>query len=203
MTVYRRIFKAEQLYSATQLENRIVIALFLSLILIFSCYPIIDIYIANCFHTSIGWVFNNEWAMFVKHTIKALALIMSIIIVLLALSTFFISWRIHHAKKIRFLTLAILIGPGLLINAGLKNHWGRARPGQIIQFGGQSSYTIPLQPTNQCKKNCSFVSGHAAVGYSLIFIGAITGSRLIWLSIGITTGLMIGLLRMMQGGHFL
>ena len=191
------------LHPAGQVEKYVVFVLFLSLILLFSCYPNIDLNVADFFYTPEGWFFNNQWALLIKHFISGLTAVVIIGLLFSALSTLFISWKCHYANKIRFLILALLIGPGLLINFGLKDHWGRARPGHLIQFGGQKNYTAPLQPTNQCKKNCSFVSGHAAMGYSLILLGALTGSRLIWLMGGATLGLVLGLLRMMQGGHFI
>ena len=38
---------------------------------------------------------------------------------------------------------------------------GPARPKHIVAFGGSKLFTPALQPTDQCKRNCSFVSGEA------------------------------------------
>lgn len=103
-----------------------------------------------------------------------------------------------------FAILALAIGPGLITHNVLKNHLGRARPAQIVEFGGSATYTPPWQPSSQCLRNCSFPSGHAVAGFSLM-----TGAwlwprrRRRWLLIGIATGAAIGLVRIMQGGHFL
>jgi lipid A 4'-phosphatase len=102
-----------------------------------------------------------------------------------------------------YLLLVMLIGPGLLVNGVFKDHWGRARPSQVVEFGGNKQFTRAALPADQCEKNCSFVSGHASVGFffvSLAFLCPRRRER--WLTIGTVAGLGIGLVRIVQGGHF-
>ena len=66
-----------------------------------------------------------------------------------------------------FLLSLKLLGPGLVVNAGLKTYWGRARPDQVEAFGGPQSFTPALMPTDQCLSNCSFTSGEAAASMAL------------------------------------
>lgn len=109
-------------------------------------------------------------------------------------------WR----GRIAFLILALAIGPGLITNTLLKDHFGRPRPEQIADFGGSLHYVPPLVPSTQCHRNCSFPSGHAAAGFYLI-----TGAwiwprqRYVWLVTGAVAGALVGLVRIAQGGHFL
>ncbi|WP_051312441.1 phosphatase PAP2 family protein [Pseudodonghicola xiamenensis] len=70
----------------------------------------------------------------------------------------------------------VLLGPGILVNLILKSHWGRARPAQIEQFGGQARFTPPFQITDQCQHNCSFVSGEA----SLVTAGGLIIGAILW-----------------------
>jgi lipid A 4'-phosphatase len=88
------------------------------------------------------------------------------------------------------------------VNAGLKEHWGRARPREVMEFGGSQQFTPALLPTAQCETNCSFVSGHAALGFYLIGIAWVSRKRR-WLVAGITLGGLVGAGRILQGGHFL
>jgi lipid A 4'-phosphatase len=109
-------------------------------------------------------------------------------------------WRYRAA-----LLLALLVvGDGLLVNAVLKSHWGRARPSQVSEFGGSARFTPAWQPTDQCQRNCSFVSGHAAAAFSLMALGAMGSAkrRRRWLVLGAAAGLLAGLARISQGGHF-
>jgi lipid A 4'-phosphatase len=98
-----------------------------------------------------------------------------------------------------------LLGPGLLIEGILKNTMGRPRPVQVEQFGGPLAYHAPFVPGDDIKNQRSFVSSHAAAGFALIGLGLACGPvwRRRWLLIGIVTGGVIGLGRMMQGGHFI
>lgn len=110
-------------------------------------------------------------------------------------------WR----RPAAFLLLLLALGPGLLVNGVLKEHVERARPHQIAEFGGERLFTPPFLPTRECSSNCSFVSGHAAFGFYLLgaaFIAA-PGARRRWLLAGLASGAIVGLMRILQGGHFL
>jgi lipid A 4'-phosphatase len=109
-----------------------------------------------------------------------------------------------YQKPTVYLSLVLLLGPGLLVNEVLKNHWGRARPAQIITFGGTKVFTAAGIPSNQCKRNCSFVSGHASMGFYFLSLGYLfPRQRRRWLGIGIGLGGLMGLARIAQGAHFI
>lgn len=55
-----------------------------------------------------------------------------------------------------------LLGPGLLVNGILKTYSGRARPRDVLQFGGDHFFTPIGQIANQCLRDCSFVSGEVS-----------------------------------------
>lgn len=54
------------------------------------------------------------------------------------------------------------LGPGLLVNGILKSNWGRARPATVEGLGGTALFTPPHVISDQCVRNCSFVSGEVA-----------------------------------------
>jgi lipid A 4'-phosphatase len=105
-----------------------------------------------------------------------------------------------------FLLVATALGPGLIVNVGLKDNWGRARPYQIEQFGGAKQFTPALVPADQCTRNCSFASGHAALAFSMVsfafLLPAGRGQR-IALSAALGFGALVGLGRIAAGNHFL
>ena len=117
-------------------------------------------------------------------------------------------WRSHdYCMRVRraalYLLLVMVIGPGLLVNTVFKDQWGRARPSQVEQFGGTKLFTRAAIPTDQCQKNCSFVSGHASVGFFFLALAFVwPRRRILWLAVGTGLGLGIGFIRMLQGGHF-
>jgi lipid A 4'-phosphatase len=102
-----------------------------------------------------------------------------------------------------FLTLSLFFGPGLLVNIILKdNSIGRARPSQITEFGGSSDFTRAFEYSGACDSNCSFVSGHASMGFFFIGLGWLMQSKR-WFYIGLAIGVVVALTRIVQGGHFL
>ncbi len=107
--------------------------------------------------------------------------------------------------RVAYLLLALALGPGLVVNTLFKDQWGRARPSQVEQFGGEKLFTPPsFRPQAQCERNCSFVSGHASVGfYFAAFAFLLPAYRKRILSASLLFGLTIGVVRMAQGGHFL
>lgn len=109
-------------------------------------------------------------------------------------------WR----RPLLALGLSLLLGVGLVVNGGLKEHWGRERPGPVLAGGAAQRYSPALRPVAHCASNCSFVSGHAATGFALMSAGLLgtPRTRRRWLVIGWAGGLLVGLGRVAQGGHF-
>ena len=103
-----------------------------------------------------------------------------------------------------FLTLASLTGPLLLSNIILKDNWGRARPRQVLEFGGDLQFSPPILLSQQCQTNCSFVSGEASsmfmIFISLAFVVPLKRRLLVFLTI--VLGSLSGLMRIGFGGHF-
>ena len=111
---------------------------------------------------------------------------------------------IGRAALVFFLLLQGL-GPGLLANAAFKDNWGRARPSQVTEFGGDKRHDPPLIPTDQCGRNCSFVGGEAAYAFSFMALGFIPGPvrrRRAWFAFGTVFGIAVSAVRVAQGGHF-
>jgi len=105
-----------------------------------------------------------------------------------------------------FILVAAALGPGLIVNVGLKDNWGRARPYQVEQFGGTKQFTPPLVPTDQCARNCSFASGHAALAFSMVsfaFLLPAGRRRRVTLGAALGFGAVVGLGRIAAGNHFL
>jgi lipid A 4'-phosphatase len=114
-------------------------------------------------------------------------------------------WRLDRSALI-FLVASLAIGPGIVANTVLKDHWGRARPYQTEAFGGTKEFTPAPLPADQCARNCSFVSGHAALAFSLVsfaFLLPAGRRRDIAFVAALAFGGLIGLGRIAVGHHFL
>jgi len=107
-------------------------------------------------------------------------------------------------RKGLFLLLALALGPGLAVNTVFKNQWGRARPHQIEAFGGEAAFTPAWVLTDQCETNCSFVSGHASMGFFVMALAFIFPQAFWrWVILGVGLGMLVGWARIVQGGHFI
>ena len=105
-------------------------------------------------------------------------------------------------KEIVLLWISQIISVLMFVNLTLKNFWGRARPNDVVELGGKESFSPWFEITNACETNCSFVSGDASVGFSIIILYLIT-KKIIFLYGSFAAGLVLGLIRIMAGGHFL
>lgn len=107
----------------------------------------------------------------------------------------------------KFLVLLFAIGPGLVVNAGFKQTWGRPRPSQVRQFGGVRDFVPVGTPLRGQIHNSSFPSGHAATAFFLMATAFLVDRRKVGLRVGLLVagcvyGTLMGLARMLQGGHW-
>ncbi|GEO82517.1 phosphatase PAP2 family protein [Pararhodospirillum oryzae] len=108
------------------------------------------------------------------------------------------------ARPLAYLVTSLLVGPGVLVNLVFKEHWGRARPRDLIAFGGDAVFTPVLLASNHCDSNCSFPSGHAALGFWTTALALlVSGPWRPWAVAGaLVFGALVGLSRMSVGAHF-
>ncbi|MCR6629299.1 MAG: phosphatase PAP2 family protein [Magnetospirillum sp.] len=104
-----------------------------------------------------------------------------------------------------YVVLSLALGPGLVVNLILKDNWGRPRPSTIQEFGGPNVYVPPLVVSDQCNDNCSFASGHGALGFWPVALALLAPApwRRPAMAAALAFGAMVGVVRIAQGGHFL
>ena len=110
-------------------------------------------------------------------------------------------------RALAYLITVMAIGPGLVVNVVFKDHWGRARPRNVQEFGGDKQFTPAFVISDQCPRNCSFVAGHPSMAFALVALALVMARRrrelLLGVTAAITLGLVVGFGRIVQGGHFL
>src|SRR5277367_525083 len=104
-----------------------------------------------------------------------------------------------------FLIATMVIGPGLIVNLGLKDHWHRPRPVQTQDFNGPNPFTPWYDDNGGCKMNCSFVSGEAATGFWMVAPASVLPMpwRCSAMVAAFAFGFGASLLRLAFGGHYL
>lgn len=178
--------------------------------LLFAAFPNIDLWVSDRFYLdNKTFLFaRGSTGDFVRDALRVLfALACVAAVVGFAMIAFF-SRRLlglGFAAWI-YVGLCLGVGPGLVANLVFKEHWGRARPVQITQFGGDKQFSPAFTRSNQCDHNCSFVSGEAsnffAVGFALALL-AEAGRRRRMFQGAIAAGAFAGLIRIGSGAHFL
>ena len=184
------------------------VAAFLLCVVVFASFPELDLRVAAAFYDSDLQQFPANDALIVEIVYRVFADIH--IPILLLLIGLLIRWRGHQqgitARRKRqtvFLLTTLLVGPGLITHTLLKdNSFDRPRPRQIEAFDGAAAYAPPFHYSGECRRNCSFVSGHAAIGFWFLVVGWALQQRR-WFAIGVMIGLLVGGFRVIQGAHFL
>ena len=108
------------------------------------------------------------------------------------------------AEAVLFLIGTLAVGPGLITNTILKDHWGRARPIDVTEFGGTSRFTPWWDPRGDCPNNCSFIAGEPAGAFWTMAPAALAPPqwRLLAYGAALAFGSAVGVLRIAGGGHF-
>ena len=169
--------------------------------------PEIDLWVHGYFYQE-GEGFFLRDSSFARFFYKGISWMTPVLVVgLIAMIGLGLTEAFRRWSKLRrpaiVLLACIAIGSGLVVNATLKDNWGRARPSQITEFGGKKTFTPPFVIADQCKRNCSFVAGHPSILFAFFGLAMFARRRralAIW-TVAVLGGLA-GLGRMMQGAHF-
>lgn len=177
---------------------------------LFLLFPGIDLWAAGFFYRAdSGFFLGNVWPV---HAVYVGVPYLTDTIVIGVSALYLLSLRRGRAaagvdgRVALYLLLALALGPGLTVNAVLKDHWGRARPSQVEAFGGSREFTPAPLPADQCPRNCSFPAGHPAMGFYLVSLALLVRERRrrrVAVGAALAAGAAIGAARMAQGGHFL
>jgi len=170
--------------------------------------PRLDLAVSRLFYRpGDGFFLSGEpWARFVSSAVPWAAWTIGLGILAAGLWAWLRPGGSRRLRRVTaYLLLALLLGPGLLTNVLLKDHWGRARPYQVAAFGGGRAFTPPLVPAHQCTTNCSFVAGHPSVAFFLVafaFLVRDPPRRRLAIAAAVAAGLAVGFVRVVQGQHF-
>ena len=146
------------------LKTSLYIVIFTILIsLVFVIFNQRDISISARYYTpGAGFTFNEtELAVLLKHVVRPtfkLATILSLLFILLL--AFLMPQAMKNMRRhALFLFTCLALGPALMVEGVLKNVFGRARPQDITEFGGDLIFSPAWVISGECSRNCSFVSG--------------------------------------------
>jgi lipid A 4'-phosphatase len=183
-----------------------LLAMLITLTLIAEQYHL-DLRLSADFYTpGKGWTLSHAqpwYALYKYGTLPGLLLSAG------ALIGFFLSctrsrWQ-GLQRHFLLVVLAVVIGPGLIVNSFCKDYWGRPRPEQTINFGGQWEYRPVFSPGTPGRGR-SFPCGHCTMGYCFLTLVVFwkRSRRMAWAGglVGLFYGSLVGWARIVAGAHF-
>ena len=185
-----------------------ILVIMLALSIIFFLFPNIDITVSGLFFGQDGSFLASEqdWLIYFirKMILPLLALLVFFIPIAAAVKQYIYGEKILN-KPLRdwtFLFSCLVLGTGVIVNSIFKSFWGRARPNDTLEFGGEQPFTIPWLNVDYCEANCSFVSGDVSF-FTLSLAILLIFNKQTWNIFAYSAIILISLLRIMEGDHFL
>jgi len=169
-------------------------------------WPDLDLEIARWFAPPEGYIEPKSWWWVLGVNLYVPAVFRWMVVMALGLwviATMRVEWKAFRLP-LAFFILSGALGPGLIVNSGFKEHWQRARPYEVVNFGGTDQFTRAGVITDQCHNNCSFVSGHVSCGFFFASLMLIQPRRRrLWAVVGCAAGAAIAFARMADMAHWL
>lgn len=169
--------------------------------LVFGLYPQFDLRITRPFYE---YIYASQDVVALRHMALWVPAILIIPSVLALPGKLVLPRRrmMIPGRAVLFLIVTLALGPGLLVNGLLKDHWGRPRPLHVI--ANNEPFVAWWDPRGDCPSNCSFVSGDVSGAFWTIAPAALAPPQ--WRAIAYGTALAFGtgmaVFRMMAGSHF-
>lgn len=174
---------------------------------LFVAFPGVDLWFSGLFWTPAkGWFLGDAWWVTLMYETVPFLVIGTALLLLGLLAHNLIRKRAlgpFSNRALLFVFLTFVIGPGLVVNVAFKDNWGRARPRDIVEFGGERTLTPAFVISDQCERNCSFTAGHPSAVFALVAFAFLAARRRNWVAVALVAGSIFGLGRVIQGGHFL
>src|SRR5580658_5236449 len=189
----------------------LVIALSIGVVVgvVFGVVPRLDLAVSTPFYDPKTHDFpcnGHVWSQYARDAARSLIALLIVQAGIALVGKFLFPRRpmLIKMEAVLFLIGTLAVGPGLITNTLLKDHWGRARPIDVTEFGGSSRFTPWWDPRGDCPNNCSFVAGEPAGAFWTMAPAALAPPQWRLLAYGgaLAFGSAVGVLRIAGGGHF-
>jgi lipid A 4'-phosphatase len=187
-----------------QTRTQLVLLSFLISTLLLVMFPGIDIHVSKIFFNN-GFNHGKDWwNVLFYNSVKYFLNVSVLAIIGIYLFNKFLNRDLYKidGRKTLYLILVLVIGAGVIVNTIFKDHFGRARPRDIIEFNGAKQFTPVFAISDECDKNCSFSSGHGAGAFFALAIAYAFNRRKALFVAALTYGSLVSLSRIASGGHF-
>lgn len=185
-------------------RSRAILACFAAASLLLALFPRADIHISRMFFEQ-GFYLQKSWWTTLAHESMGffLGTCLAVVVGLYAWNKLAKKNLCGiDGKRVAYVFLVLIMGAGLIVNVVLKDNFGRARPRDIVEFGGSLLYTPAFVASNACQKNCSFSSGEAAGGFFALAMAWALGRRRALVVAALGVGAFVSFCRVATGAHF-
>jgi lipid A 4'-phosphatase len=176
---------------------------------VFAVYPRLDLAISALFYDPASNLFaanTQHWVLAARAAARWISGLLFALACLAVLGKLIMPRRrmLIGARAALLLLLTMVLGPGILANVILKDHWGRARPIDVTEFHGAYHFTPWWDPRGDCPENCSFIAGEPSAAFWTLAPAAMAPPQWRLLAYGgaLAFGAAVGVLRIAGGGHF-
>jgi lipid A 4'-phosphatase len=185
----------------------VLVMLTLATLIVFAIWPDLDLFAAHAFYDGGGFIGRDPF----ERAIRAFFNITPFL-VLAGFAAAYLMRRLGRTvayaptgRQLAFLIATMAIGPGLVVNLGLKDHSHRPRPIQTTDFGGPFEFRPWWRFDGACPRNCSFISGEGAEAFWMVAPASLAPppERPLLIAGALLFGVLTSLLRMAFGGHYL
>ena len=185
----------------------VTVALTALTLVVFGLWPGLDLWASHLFYDGGGFIGEGALAQLGRRFFNVTPFVVLAAYIVLWLLKRFRRWAAWapSGRAVVFVIATMAIGPGLVVNLGLKDHWHRPRPIQTQDFSGTQEFRPWYDDGGACHKNCSFVSGEASAAFWLVAPAMVAPppARGPALAAAFAFGVGASLLRMAFGGHYL
>lgn len=176
---------------------------------VFGVFPRLDLAVSGLFYDAKDKIFVVNAQPWVQHARTAARLLITAVAAPAFLAVIGkLIWprrrMLIDGRGALLVIVTLALGPGVLTNLILKDHWGRSRPIDVVEFAGTDRFVPWWDPRGECPNNCSFVAGEPSGAFWTLAPAALAPVELQPLAFGaaLIFGAAVGVLRIGGGGHF-
>ncbi len=187
-----------------QTRSRVLLISFLLFASLAAMFPAVDLQISGLFYDGDSFLQNQWWQNLLKEGLGyLLGLSFTAVLVIYVRNRLLKRGQCRvNGRCVAYLLIVAIVGAGLIVNVAFKNNVGRARPRDIVEFGGDKLFTPAFVLSNQCRTNCSFSSGDSAGAFIAIALAMALTHRRRYLAAAVAFGAIVSFSRVSSGAHF-
>ena len=185
-------------------RGRLIVGSFVLFALLAVAFPEVDLRISRLFYDGRSFLHDQWWQKLLQDGLGYF-----LCVSMLAVAGIYGLNRLLNlnllglcGRKVLFLVLVLAIGPGLIVNLAFKDQFGRARPRDVMEFGGTRHFSAAFTIAGQCGTNCSFSSGDAAGAFFALPLALALSRRRAACVTALALGVLVSVSRISAGAHF-